>query len=178
MKRSVIGMAESTAEAQRVVDGLRAVGIPEREISVLYSGRQAEPEQARAHHSKAPEGAIAGASTGGVLGGTLGALLGWGIISIPCSGALVVAGPLLAALGGAAALAAMGGMTGALIGLGFSAGEAARYEHELRGGQILIAVQVENLVEQARAKKVLAQTGAHDLASAHTRPTLDNELRP
>jgi len=141
MKKAVIGIVETRAQAETVVDTLRRSGsIAVRDISVLLPDVQGTHDFAHEHHTKAPEGAAAGAGAGGVLGGTLGLLAGIGALAIPGVGPLIAAGPVLAALSGAAAGAAVGGLTGALIGLGIPELEARAYEGKVRGGNILIAV--------------------------------------
>jgi len=72
----------------------------------------------------------------------------------------------MAALSGAAAGAAIGGIGGALIGLGIPEIEAKRYEGKIRGGNILIAVHVEDSAQQKIAEEVLKAEGAHDISTA------------
>jgi uncharacterized membrane protein len=70
----------------------------------------------------------------------------------------------MAALGGAAAGAALGGITGALIGMGIPEYEAKRYEGKVKEGSLLISVHTEDRAERARAKQILEQAGAEDIA--------------
>jgi uncharacterized membrane protein len=100
-----------------------------------------------------------------VLGGTLGVLAGIGALAIPGLGPFIAAGPLMAALSGAAAGAALGGITGALIGFGIPEIEAKKYEGKLRGGNILVAVHVDDSDQEKRAKEVFRIEGAHDIIS-------------
>jgi uncharacterized membrane protein len=156
MKKAVIGIVETRAQAEAVVDALqRTANIKNGDISVLLPDTQGTRDFAHEHHTKAPEGAAAGAGAGGVLGGTLGLLAGIGALAIP--------GPVLAALSGAAAGAAVGGLTGALVGLGIPEIEAKAYEGKVRGGNILIAVHTETREQQRAAEDVLKQAGAHDV---------------
>jgi hypothetical protein len=165
MKKSVLGIAETDAQAETIVSGLQAIGLSTSDISVLFPDKEGTRDFAYEHNTKAPEGAIAGASTGGVVGGTIGVLAGIGALAIPGLGPFIAAGPLMAALSGAAAGAAVGGLTGAIIGLGIPELEAKRYEGKVRGGSILIAAHVETDAQEAKAKDVLEHNGAHDVSS-------------
>jgi len=164
MKKAVIGIVETRAQAETVVDTLqRTAGIPVSDISVLLPDTRGSQDFAHEFHTKAPEGAATGAGAGGVLGGTLGLLAGIGALAIPGVGPLIAAGPVLAALSGAAAGAAVGGLTGALVGLGIPEVEARSYEGKIKGGNILIAVHTESRDMESAAKDVLKQAGAHDV---------------
>jgi hypothetical protein len=165
MKKSVLGIADSDAQAERIVDSLNGLGLPLSDVSVLLPDQQGTRDFAHEHNTKAPEGAIAGVGAGGVIGGTLGLLAGVGALAIPGLGPFIAAGPLMAALSGAAAGAAVGGLSGALIGLGLPEIEAKRYEGKLRGGNILIAVHVEHDGDVAKVKDVFERAGAHDVTT-------------
>jgi len=168
MNRAVIGIVETRAQAEAVVETLRGTQhIRVNDISVLLPDTQGTKDFAHEHHTKAPEGAAAGAGAGGVLGGTLGLLAGIGALAIPGVGPLIAAGPVLAALSGAAAGAAVGGLTGALVGLGIPELEAKVYEGKVRGGNILIAVHTETREAQRAAEDVLKQAGAHDVGTTN-----------
>jgi hypothetical protein len=168
MKKAVIGIVETRAQAESVVDALRArANIGVNDISVLLPDVQGSKDFAHEHHTKAPEGAATGAGAGGVLGGTLGLLAGIGALAIPGVGPLIAAGPVLAALSGAAAGAAVGGLTGALVGLGIPEIEARAYEGKIRGGNILIAVHTETREARVAAEEVLKEAGAHHVGSTN-----------
>jgi hypothetical protein len=70
----------------------------------------------------------------------------------------------MAALSGAAAGAALGGVAGALVGMGIPELEAKKYEGKLRGGNVLMAVHVEDREQQKRAEQVLKSGGAKDVS--------------
>jgi uncharacterized membrane protein len=164
MKKAVIGIVETRAQAEAVVDALqRESGITRNDISVLLPEDLATRDFAHEHHTKAPEGAVTGASAGGLLGGSLGLLAGIGAIAIPGIGALVAAGPVLAALSGVAAGAAVGGLSGALVGMGIPEVEARAYEGKLRSGNILVAVHTDSAEERRVARDVLRRAGAQDI---------------
>jgi hypothetical protein len=165
MKKSVIGIVDSQASAENLVDEVqRSGGIAPGDISVLMPDKSGTRDFAHEHHTKAPEGAVAGAGAGGVIGGTLGLLAGIGALAIPGVGPFIAAGPLLAALSGAAAGATVGGVAGALIGLGIPELEAKAYEGKLKGGNILVAVHVDNDDEAKRVKSIFEQQRARDIS--------------
>jgi hypothetical protein len=164
MKKAIIGIVDSAAQAELVVEELqRTPGVSVKDISVLLPDVGATRSFAYEHNTKAPEGAMAGAGAGGLLGGTLGVLAGIGSIAIPGVGPLIAAGPLLAALSGAAAGAALGGLTGALVGMGVPEIEAKTYAGKLRGSNVLVAVHIDNGETQEQVKNLLKRYGARDI---------------
>lgn len=165
-KKAVVGIISNQAQAEQLVTQLQRAGFSTNDISALFPDKRGTRDFAHEHHTKAPEGAIAGVGAGGAIGGTLGLLAGIGSLAIPGVGPLIAAGPIMAALSGAAAGAAVGGITGALIGMGIPELEAKQYEGKIRDGNILLSVHVENSDERARAKKILEQSGARDVVSA------------
>jgi hypothetical protein len=98
------------------------------------------------------------------LGGVLGLLAGIGTLAIPGLGILVAAGPLLATLSGMGLGASVGGLAGGLVGLGIPEYEAKRYEGHLEKGGILIAVHCDDGEAISRAKKIMQESGATDVA--------------
>lgn len=163
-KKSVLCLAKTYAQADRIVTRLRSCGFAYNDISALFPDKQTTRDFAHEKHTKAPEGAATGAGTGGVLGGALGLLAGIGALAIPGVGPLIAAGPIMAALSGAAVGAAVGGVTGALIGLGIPEYEAKRYEGKIREGRILISVHTESSDEASRAKEIFKSEDAEDIA--------------
>ena len=165
MSKAVFCIAKSQTQAVAIVDQLKMAGFSYDDISVLFPDKQGSKDFAHEHHTKAPEGAAAGAGTGGVVGGTLGLLAGIGSLAIPGVGPFIAAGPIMAALSGAALGAAVGGIAGCLIGLGIPEYEAKRYEGKIRKGNILISVHTEDSNEASRAKEIFEQNNAEDVSS-------------
>src|SRR5499426_4073467 len=159
MAQAVFGLAKDETHAITVVEQLKAAGFYADDISVLFPDKTGTKDFAHEHHTKAPEGAAAGAGTGGLLGGALGWLVGIGALAIPGLGPFIAAGPIMAALSGAAAGAALGGIAGALIGLGIPEYEAKQYEGKLKKGNILISVHTDDRTERSRAKEILDRAG-------------------
>ena len=166
MATSVYCLADTIAQADRIVDALRTQGIRSDDISLLFPDKQTTKDFAHEKHTKAPEGTATGATTGGVLGGALGWLIGVGSLAIPGVGPFIAAGPIMAALGGVAIGATVGGIAGALIGMGIPEYEAKRYEGHIRDGRILVSVHAIDGRETSAVKEVYKQVGATDVATA------------
>ena len=166
-KTAVFGIYPTFELAESAVSALKAEGFRATDISVLLPENVGSKDLAHTKASKAPEGASAGAGSGAVIGGTLGWLAGIGALTIPGIGPLLAAGPIVAALAGAGAVGAIGGIAGALVGMGIPEYEAKRYEGRVRKGGILLSVHADDAAWANRAKKLLVQTGAEDVAAAN-----------
>src|SRR5207249_8529533 len=164
MSKSVFCLCDTAGQAESIVDGLRAAGFSNNDISVLFPDKSGTRDFAHEQHTKAPEGAATGAGTGGAVGGVLGWLVGIGSLAIPGVGPFIAAGPIVAALAGAGVGGAVGGLAGALVGMGIPEYEAKRYEGRLTEGGILLSVHCDTSEEIDRAKRVLERTGAEDIA--------------
>jgi hypothetical protein len=147
------------------VEALKLAGYRNTDISVLFPETTGTKDFAHEKHTKAPEGATTGAGTGVVVGGALGWLAGIGALAIPGLGPFIAAGPIMAALAGAGVGGTVGGVVGALIGMGIPEYEAKRYEGRVKSGGILLSVHCDNSEWTAKAKEILEQTGAEDVAS-------------
>jgi hypothetical protein len=160
MKKALFGLAESEAQAVSIFNQLKVAGFSDDDISVLFLDSEATRHFAHEQHTKAPEGAAAGAGGGVVIGGALGWPVGIGTLVIPGVGPFIAAGPIMAALAGAGAGAAAEGLTGALIGMGVPEYEAKQYEEKMKGGNILISVHTEEGIERTRVKEIFKNAGA------------------
>jgi hypothetical protein len=164
-KKSVFCIATSRAQADQIVDQLKAGKFSNNDISVLFADKNTNRDFAHEKNTKAPEGALAGAGTGGVVGGTLGWIAGIGALAIPGVGPFIAAGPIMAALSGITIGATIGGIAGGLIGLGIPEIEARRYEGKIRKGNIVISVHTESSEEISRAKDIFTKAGAQDICT-------------
>jgi hypothetical protein len=164
--KAVFGIYKSSIQAEHAVDRLIAAGFANNDISVLLPDTQSSKEFAHEKSTKAPEGTTAGVTTGGVVGGVLGLLAGIGALAIPGLGPFIAAGPIMGALAGLGVGGAVGGLIGALVGMGIPEYEAKRYQGRLKEGGVLLSVHCDTSDEVARAKNLLKQTGAEDIASA------------
>jgi len=164
----VLAISPTLAQAESIVTDLKAHGVPERDISVLFPDQSGTRDFAHENNTKAPEGATTGAVGGGVAGGVLGLLAGIGALAIPGVGPLIAAGPILAALSGMAVGATIGGVTGALVGLGIPEVEAKVYEGKVKDGNILIAVHTDDATQTKRVREIYTNAGAQDIKVAST----------
>src|ERR1700680_403147 len=127
-KKAVFGIAKSESQAIAIADNLKEAGFSENDVSVLFPDKQGTKDFAHEQHTKAPEGATAGAGGGAILGGALGWMVGIGALAIPGLGPFLAAGPIVAALAGLGLGGAVGGIVGALVGMGIPEYEAKLYE--------------------------------------------------
>lgn len=176
---SVFAIYSTRDAVERALDELHRNGFRPTDVSVLWPDNTGTKDLAHELHSKAPEGAVAGAGTGAVVGGALGWLAGIGALTIPGIGPLLVAGPIVAALAGAGAAGAVGGIAGALLGYGVPEYEAKRYEGRVRKGAILVSVHADDREWAQRAKDILELSGGEDISSAgEPRGDFANRERP
>jgi hypothetical protein len=176
---SVFAIYNSRDEAERAVDALRGQGFRATDISALWPQNVGTKDLAHELHSKAPEGAAAGAGTGAIVGGALGWLAGIGALAIPGIGPLVVAGPIVAALAGAGAAGAVGGVAGALLGYGLPEYEAKRYEGRVRSGGVLLSVHADNREWAKKAEDILRASGGQEISTAgEAKGDFANSSRP
>jgi hypothetical protein len=173
MAKTVVGLFDTTAEAQSVVQELINNGFQSNDISLVANdakGEYASYREAGAEGSSTAEGAGAGAVGGGVLGGVLGLLVGVGALAIPGIGPVLAAGPLAAALGtagastlvGAGIGAAAGGIIGALVGAGIPEEDAGFYAEGIRRGGTLVLVKASDDMAD-RAYDAMRRYGAVDV---------------
>ncbi len=163
---AAFGIYKTSADAERAVDSLVAAGFSNSDISVLMPDSKSSKEFAHEKNTKAPEGTTTGVLSGGAIGGTLGLLAGIGALAIPGVGPFIAAGPIMGALAGLGVGGTVGGLVGALVGMGIPEYEAKRYEGRIKDGGVLLSVHCDSSEEVGRAKDVLKQTGADDIASA------------
>jgi hypothetical protein len=163
---AVFGIYKTRAQVESAVDRMKAAGFRNTDISVLMAENKGTKDFAHEKHTKAPEGATTGAGSGAAIGGALGWLAGIGALAIPGVGPLIAAGPIMAALAGAGVGGAVGGILGALVGMGIPEYEAKRYEGRIKEGEILLSVHCDNSEWVSRAKEMLKNTGAEDVASS------------
>lgn len=162
---AVYGIFPDQLTAEDAVESLKDAGFRNADISVLFPDNQGTKDFAHEKSTKAPEGAVTGGASGAVIGGTLGWLVGIGALALPGVGPLVAAGPIMGMLGGIGVGSTLGGLTGALIGLGIPEYEAKRYEGRIRRGGILLSVHCDDANWTRRARHILEQTGAEDIAA-------------
>ena len=163
---AVYGIFRDTVALGGGLEALRSAGFRGTDISVLMPENVGSKDFVHKKDTKAPEGATTGVASGAVIGGALGWLAGIGALAIPGLGPFIAAGPIMGLLAGAGAGGAVGGIAGALIGMGIPEYEAKRYEGRVKSGGILVSVHCDSSEWVKRAKTVLDQTGAEEIATA------------
>ena len=163
---AAFGIYKDRATAETAVDRLLTEGFSNQDVSVLMSDNSGSKDFATEKNTKAPEGTTTGVGVGGAIGGTLGLLAGIGALAIPGVGPLIAAGPIMAGLAGLGIGGAVGGLVGALVGMGIPEYEAKRYEGRVKDGGILLSVHCNTSEEISKAKDILKETGAEDIASS------------
>jgi hypothetical protein len=77
---AAFGIYPDQTTVSEAVDALKRAGFRNTDISVLFPENMGSKDFGHEKHTKAPEGAVAGASSGAIIGGALGWLVGIGII--------------------------------------------------------------------------------------------------
>jgi hypothetical protein len=162
---AAFGIFANITNAEAAIDGLTMAGFSNQALSVLLSDKEEAKVPATENTTKASERATAGAGVGGVVGGALGLLAGIGALAIPGVGPFIAAGPMMASLAGLGVGGAVGGFVGALVGMGIPEFEAKLYDVRVKDGGVLVAVHCENSEGISRAKDVLKEVGAEDIAT-------------
>lgn len=162
---TTVGVYSTHAAAQQAISELRAFGVADSDISYLYTDVHGDVTDANSG-DKVASGTGAGATTGAVLGAIAGLAVAEGIL--PGLGALIVAGPLAAALGltgmaattvaGAATGLVAGGLIGALVNLGISQEDASIYQDFIKSGNVLVIAHAER-----STRDIFIATGAKQI---------------
>jgi hypothetical protein len=158
MKNAVYCLAKSEEQADAILTHLRNLGFRSSEVSILLKDKETK-------NISVKEDVVRGAETGGLVGGALGALAGLTTLTIPVVGPILVAGPIVAAIGGAAVGSVVGGLaggSGALTRIGVPKNAAPRLEQMLDDGGILIVVHSKDRAKLDMALRVFKSSGAEE----------------
>jgi hypothetical protein len=178
---AVFGLFSTKEQVETAIDEMKQEGFRGSDISVLFPYKKGTKDFSLEKRAKVAEVVKVSPTPGVVVGscefvriakfrqvsgknGALEWLAGIGVLAIPGVGPFVTAGPIMAVLGNDASIAD-GGMTGTLIGMGVEQSAAARYEGRIKGGNILLSVHTDNSTWIRKARKILDDTGADDIAS-------------
>lgn len=169
--QAVTGVFKSRDTAEKAVDQLRSLGIPEQRLGILSPG--AAPERLEAGvpvtDSEDPGmGKAMGAAVGGAMGAAGGATLGLAAASlaIPGIGPVIAFGMVGAALlgvVGAAAGSAVGDTVEEELGEGVPHEDLYLYEDVLRHGHSIVIAYADDEDVSDRAAEVMRNAGAEDL---------------
>jgi hypothetical protein len=170
---TVAGIFNTTAEAERAVEGLRSTDIQEERVSLLMPGTtQHTLDDVPTTDTEQPGmGTALGGAVGGALGIAGGLNLGAAVASllIPGVGPVLAAGLVGAALlgaGGAATGAAVGGSLEDSLAKGLPHDELFVYEDALRRGRTVVLVEAEDDARAETVRGVFTQAGAESVDAA------------
>jgi hypothetical protein len=169
--QSVTGVFTSRDDADKAVNELRNLGIPENRIGIVAPG--SDPERLETGvpvtDTESPGmGRAMGAAVGGAMGAASGATAGLAVASlaIPGIGPLIAFGMVGAALlgvVGAAAGSAVGDTVEEGLGEGIPHEDVYLYEDSLRHGRSIVIIYAEEGDQADRAAEILNEAGAEDL---------------
>ncbi len=167
----ITGVFKSRENAERAVDQLRSLGIPEPKIGVLTPGVVSDHKVGRVPVTDTEEpgmGKAMGAAVGGAMGAAGGATLGLAAASlaVPGIGPIIAFGMVGAALlgvVGAAAGSAVGDQVEEELGEGIPHEDIYIYEDALRHGKSVLIAYVDDEDRADEARDVIENAGAEDI---------------
>jgi hypothetical protein len=176
--KTVMGIFPTMQQADAAYADLLAEGFDRGRISAISKDTNVVKTEEKGAIQNAVGGGATGATAGAAVGGLTGVLLAAGTLAIPGVGALLIGGPLLAALGitGAAATvassamtgAAAGGVLGALTGLGLPEESAKTYSTRISEGGVVLSVEADD-EHIAHAEEVLSKNNAEGVIAVSGR---------
>jgi hypothetical protein len=181
---TVIATFNNIDQANSAVDNLLNLGINRENISIATLEETRDRDKLRhgqendldENVQETSEDTSSGVISGIALGGIIGLLTGVAALTIPGLGALLITGPLAAALGGSALAAntvagasiggTVGGVSGLVTGLvdkGIGHEDAMDFEKSLQSGGVLVGVettsenssQVSEIIADHKASKIV-----------------------
>ena len=156
--KTVVGAFPSMAEAERVARDIEAMGVDKGEISVIAGNESGAHDE----YLKKPTSTGAAAASAASFGGGVGIVAGLIALAIPGVGPIIAGGAMATVLTGLGVGAAAGGLLGAFANMGVSHEEAPLYQEAVRRGGVVVAVHVNDPMEQD-AIRVMDEHGARDL---------------
>ena len=169
--QAITGVFSSRDNAEKAVNELRSLGIPEKRMGIVAPGSAPERLEAGVPitDTESPGmGRAMGAAVGGAMGAAGGATAGLAVASlaVPGIGPLIAFGMVGAALlgvVGAAAGSAVGDTVEEGLGEGIPHEDVYLYEDSLRHGRSIVIVYAEEGEQADRAAEILNNAGALDL---------------
>src|SRR5215217_1717363 len=168
---AVTGVFKSRDDAEKAVDQLKSLGIPERKVGVLSPGSSPERLEAGVPVTDSEDpgmGKAMGAAVGGAMGAASGATLGLAAatLAIPGIGPVIAFGMVGAALlgvVGAAAGSAVGDTVEEELGEGVPHEDIYLYKNALRQGHSVVIAYAADEDQSDKASEVMTNAGAEDL---------------
>jgi len=172
--KTVAGIFNARADAERAVERLRALGLAEQNISLLTPGTTPEELDERVPTTETEQpgmGTALGGTVGGALGVAGGLHLGSALASllVPGVGPVLAAGMIGAALlgaGGAAAGMAAGDKVEENLATGLPHDELFVYEDALRQGRTVVIAVADTDEQGEAAQSALTEAGAESVDAA------------
>jgi hypothetical protein len=161
----ITALFDAQRDAEAAITELRSNGLRDDQLSIV-SSHAGDGMNEGAIMNDDGKKAAEGAGKGLAAGVGVGALFGIAAALIPGVGPFITAGALAATLGssvagGAVAGAAVGGAVGSLAGAfaraGYDKDEADYYGNGVERGGVLVAVDAEDSMMQARARDILSR---------------------
>jgi hypothetical protein len=176
--QAVTGVFKSRDEAEKALNELRSLGLPEERIGVLSPGSSPERVEAGVPVTESEEpgmGKTMGAAVGGAMGAAGGATLGLAAASlaIPGIGPVIAFGMVGAALlgvVGAAAGSAVGDTVEEELGEGIPHEDIYLYKNALRRGHSVVIAYAQDADQSDKASEVMVRAGAEDLDTLRETP--------
>jgi hypothetical protein len=164
--QAVVGVVRTHSEALQIVEAARALGIPDRHISVL-SPHTPEGVIQNLPKTDAEQPGIGG-TIGGVVGGAAGTAGGLSVaaLALPGVGPVVAAGAIALGLLGAVAGTAVGSRLDDTLSKGLPTDELYVYRDALRRGRSVVVVTVEDEERAERVRQLLKDLGAESIDAA------------
>jgi hypothetical protein len=160
------------ASAERAIQNLRNMGVPDQSISVIAQHDEGHVETHGDVHEHSADNKASGTMKGLTVGAGVGALFGLAAAFIPGIGPFITAGALAQALGtvggAAAAGAIVGGTAGTIVGMlenyGLSGDDAKHYAGEIERGGVFVGVATGVGVDSSRIRETLVSAGGQSSA--------------
>jgi hypothetical protein len=159
MSKTIFCVASTEFQAESILNELRVAGFKDEAFSILLADKTR---------------AIVRGVTGSV---TTDSAVGWlpqvQSMTISGAGAYIASGMLATALSEAAAGSHKGAIARALTGLGLASDQAERYDEQLRGGRVLMAVESVDDEQAHIARTVFEHAGAEQLITTGEPATVE-----
>ena len=161
---SVFGVYPNWDKAETAVTALQSAGFKNADISILVQSENVNKDAlAPERHTRAPQGMALGAFSGAILGGGLGLAASLGSLMVPGIGEVLIAGPILSILTGMGMGGAAGSVAGTFVGVGFPENKSAILEDNLRNGNVLVSVHLDDSKSRDLALQVFRETKAEEI---------------
>ena len=166
--QAAYGMYAQDVALQQVVQTLNQSGFDKEDICMMVSPRHPIATTVREANilNAEPETSAAAARL-------IGWLMKFGAVMIPTVGLYIRSQAFLHALGVRTDSPALRGNSRALVGLGFSEGDALRFERQLREMGVLVYVACSESERTTRAVELLRRTGARESSTLEKEVALE-----